>query len=1494
MTVIKRSSVALLAVLAATGGLAATLLRPASGVGSEAAAIGALPSLSVADQETVMIGAVTAGPEAGATWAYRSLPLDAQPAFGPYGQLAYGPIVGSTSDPQLAFLRHTDATGWQVAAVPSDQAGAPYRGPLPNPRGVRMSARGGGVVVGRDGNRSADDQLVVLSRQVGAGFTELPDPPADVLLPAGNPLAGDAAEALAGDRGSGRVNVAVADQDSRTVLFAVPVGRSNETAVVVNDGSGSASAWSRETLDVDPSTTSSFRVSGIAASAPDNAWIAATSSGHSLEIFGRNAASGASWDQLTLPDNPFTSAAAASAVGISEVAPLDGQAQTITVSSEAIWVDMRFRLDGEQLDGTLLIDPDAPLADRIQSWCDASFCDQRLGFAFSTTDGYRSFAWAGSAAGERIITNPLRPGAAGTSNLGTYLRLVGESFQRLPGGGGNFRPSGAFASAADGWLQGPVEVGVGIAKPLRLRNWPVAARAPLTSVVSAPGGERGSLESSALAVGVDGAVARYLTGAGWKREFLLSASGSVVSATLRGVAWPEADRAHAVGDLGAMWLWRADTGLWERDPAAPVGFEQNLLAVAFDPADPRRGYAVGKGGTILAYDKTWTAESLPDGFASANFTGISFAGSEAIAVSSAGVLVNSAGSWVADQQLNSLLATLPRTNIQLVAADGLADGGAVIAGKTVVVERDSADGSWRFARQPLPGSTVIAAAAFRAEGQVRAVVSVVPVISFPAPDPPIESDPNSPDPLLPPYMLPGDGYVLRQTADGWRDEQRTSFSGSSFDRPIKSDPVLSFALGTDGGGWAVGGWSGAGDSAGRGTSARGGTGSAIRRRVQTASVQRYSPDSAPAEPANETASPVPLAAGPVRLAIGGHPQCMSACADLANQSLQPDRMVEAALTSAAALAARENGPRAFISTGSRIRLGSGAEGSLSEEYRHAQLLTSQPQMSVYSAVAAGDIAAGSASAFRTAFAGAPAPMGSAPPSAGIATDGIPGLGASVGAKTHYAFDTAGAGGTVRVIVIDNGAGSLAASDPHQNPAEAQQPWLVEVLDDARARQIPAVVVGSRDLNSQAQPRLNVASDADQIAELLVEHGASAYFYDRPEENRLSTIPAGASVTVPQFGTGTLGYRSSIADAASVGQPDSLFGAGGYLLAEIDVARRDAATNRAPVGVRLIPVIESLSVLAVDGTLLRRSRPALFQGVGRRPIAGDRWGQSGGDGVPSPPGADPYTSLPNDPCTLSGCNTRINPEFTFSSKDRDILDFVTQDSASTNQRKPLLGADDKVITDVTSGLVCPFNSGATTVTVAAGGRGFTAPVEVLPGSVTRPCGTRPLDPAKIKQVVPTSPAAAAPPPASSPPPTVLPSLVPPPPPPPTPSVTPLVAALPLFGGILNGSAAPPNAPPTTAPPPPPTFFANPVPPGGSTVKVEKREEEAAPESSSASASAYHSDDQLPLAPIIGAMLLLAAVAGTTIRPGRRRDPSYAVSRVRFLDRNDPRSPRRRLR
>jgi hypothetical protein len=643
---------------------------------------------------------------------------------------------------------------------------------------------------------------------------------------------------------------------------------------------------------------------------------------------------------------------------------------------------------------------------------------------------------------------------------------------------------------------------------------------------------------------------------------------------------------------------------------------------------------------------------------------------------------------------------------------------------------------------------------------------------------------------------------------------------------------------------------------------------------------------------------VPLTPGVVRFAVGGHAQCEAACADLANQGIAPDRMLGSALDLAAGLAARQDGPAAFLFTGGRTRPGSGAEGDPAEQARYAALLGSRERLPVFAAPSAGDVTGAGAGGFTSAFARAPAPFGTTAAS-GITPVAI-GAAPGPGARTHYAFDAATGAGTVRVIVIDNGAGSLAASDPHQNPAEPQEPWLQAVLRDARARQVPAIVVGSRDLNTRAVPPLNVASDGDRIAALLVAEGASAYLFDRPEENRASRIPAGAQDTIPAFGTGSLGYRSSIADAASVGLPDALFGDGGILLLEVAASARDPQTNRAPVSVRLIPVLDDLALQPLDGTLLRRSRPSLFQGLGRRPVGGDRWGQVSGDGVPNPSGADPYTSFPSDPCRIAGCASKIQPEYTFASSAPDVLDFVRQDPASANLRKPLLGADDKVISDAASGLVCPFNAGSAEVTVAAGGRALTQTIQVLPGSVQRPCGTRPLDPSRIRRVAQAPPAAAAPPPPASAPPSVLPALVPPPPPPapaerperperPTPRPP---AELPFFAPFTDAPPGENASPPATPPPPPATFFANPIPPGGATVRVqeEEREEEAAPEQSAA-AVAYRAEEHLPLEPFLLGMALLAALAGVSIfRGGRRRDPHLALTRVTYDDHHRVRSTR----
>ncbi len=1043
--------------------------------------------------------------------------------------------------------------------------------------------------------------------------------------------------------------------------------------------------------------------------------------------------------------------------------------------------------------------------------------------------------------------------------------------------------------------------------PQRLASWPVSARAPFTAVGPAPGSTPGAPGAQALAVGADGVVARYTPGQGWQREFLLTDSGAVSSPTLRAVAWPEPNRAYAVGDLGAMWLWRAETGLWETDPAAPpAGFQGDLDGIAFDPDNPAIGYAVGQNGALLRYDKTWTQEELPEPFQKesqegtegkveegekADFSSIAFAGSEAMVVAEHDLLVNSGSGWQVQPEVQSLLASLPNTP-ELYTVSGLPNGGAVLAGRDVVLERDSAGAPWHFSEQPIVDETAVAASAYLEGGTVRAVLSVVPDFQYPPTLvlPPVQ--PDTPPPLIPPNPLPGDGYLLRETPGGWEDEERAAYAGDSEDKPVKTDPILALDLGPEGAGWAVGGWSGEADDAGRGTTANG-SGQTIRENVQTAGIYSYASAGNPPGPPDTATAPVPLSTGVATFAVAGHAECVEPCADLADEGIAPDRNLTAALSAIDGLASEPNGPRALLYTGGRETPGEGPE-SAAEANRFAELLAQGGGLGVFPAVSQGDSEGGEASAFTAAFAAFAAPFGEGAPPAGISTANIPAPSGPVrpGARTHYAFDSSGPAGTVRVIVIDNSRGSLAASDPYQNPAEPQAPWLAEMLADARARGIPAIVVGSRELNPNLPPALNVATDASEEAQIMVEGGASAYLYERPEESRASQIPSGAATTIPEYGTGALGYRSPIADSFTPGQPDALFGTSGYLLVSVNVAARNPATNVAPVSARLIPLVQSLSLDPVDGTLLRRSAPALFQGLGRRPIAGDRWGPiSAASGSPTPPGADPYSQFPPTQCLQSDCSSAIEPEYTFTSSEPEIANFVEQDPDSTNLRKPLQNAEGHVIPDPRSGILCAFNAGNTVVTISAGGLSYSVPVTVLGGSVEQPCGTVPLAAGRFAKVAKAAPGAAPapPPPAPAPAPAPIapppaPSVVPAPapkaahrPPPPRPALLPApLVRLPVQGVV------------PAIPPPPAAAFARPIPPGGATVRVfeEKREEEEATEQSQAFARYWPDGYGLPL----GALILLAT-AGASIGRDRRRPRRAALAQL-SLQSPDPR-PRRRI-
>ena len=154
---------------------------------------------------------------------------------------------------------------------------------------------------------------------------------------------------------------------------------------------------------------------------------------------------------------------------------------------------------------------------------------------------------------------------------------------------------------------------------------------------------------------------RYAPGAGWTREFLLSSTGAVSKPLLRGVAWPEPGRAHAVGDLGAMWMWRAETGLWERDPAAPVGFEGNLMGVAFAARRPAARLRGRQGGRAAALRQDVDAGAAARGLRRPRTSrSVAFAGSQAIVAAGADLLVNDGGGWRVDEDARALFARCRR------------------------------------------------------------------------------------------------------------------------------------------------------------------------------------------------------------------------------------------------------------------------------------------------------------------------------------------------------------------------------------------------------------------------------------------------------------------------------------------------------------------------------------------------------------------------------------------------------------------------------------------------------------------------------------------------------------------------------------------------------------------------------------------------------------------------------------------------------------------
>jgi hypothetical protein len=1406
----------------------------------------------------ILVG-VSPGQAPGEVWATATI-----------GSVPATAVDGRQVKDATVLLRHAQGTGWQVVPVLGEQGDELAFSGTP---GVTDD---GGVAM-----LSAEATTILTHDPTGA-FVQAP-------APAKAPESGAVLET--GESLSS--TLAALDEPAHTGALIVP-GELSAThpGVLHYDGT----QWTREPIctqyttgEPEPCTyASKLSVQAIAASSPQNAWLLASGAGGSPLLFKRTAVAGSS-TPVWVQSQPASWAPSGDLVTVRT------GGQMLTVTSQGVWVDATLHTPTvSSADLSLLLDASSP-STVLGTWCYPQAACGQGSLGERLPEEYASFAWPsqGGGPGTRII--------AGLEG-GALLRIQnGGNFEYLPGGGGPASSDVAFASPEEGWIVSGGYLGAEIERvtaspePPALgaeQAWPLPFRRPLLAIASQPGTTPGEPNAQALAVGEQGQIARYIPGQGWIPEFLYNAGGVVQTPRLRGVAWPEPDRAYAVGDEGAMWLWRSETDLWEPDPAEPLGFHANLTAIAFSPLDPAIGYAVGKQGALLAYDKTWTQQALPPGLEQADFTSVAFAGGEALATyrvvepnakgeerEVGGLVVNreEPGShWEVEsgpgsaQALLGELANPSETVLSKVA--GLPDGGAVAAGPGVVIERDGAPGSpWRFSRQPLPEAKNIAAlAAVRAGPEVRALVSI---------DISGLSNPNNPEPgslleldqipppvlgqppgLIPPDPLPVTGYVLRETAEGWQDLEQQAYPGvppspTDTDLPNWPDAVLALDVGPGGDeGWVVGG-----QTAGLIEKSKR-TGALLA--TQTAAALRLGPG--PAAP-QRTGAAISTPVGQATFAVGGNAQCAGPCADLANEGPGPDAWLSGAVSSAA----RIPGLRAFLYTGARVAEGAGQSLSAAEFTRELQAyagdLSGAGSLPVRVAASPSDLdSTGGLSTFESALgAAAPArsvPAGTPSPPAGTAA---------------YAFDSEGGGGTVRVIVLDYSASALA-------PGELS--WLAEQLDSATAAGVPAIVMGNADIVKSNAP--NHAADAAAVARVLLEHGASAYLFDSPGENLSARIGSGANA-IPAFGTGTLGYVPPPV------RPEEFLGASGFLLVSMNVAKRDPVTNRAPVSATLTPDISQLALDPTDGTLLRRSQVALFQGLARRPSGGLEL--AGGTGNAAELAPNPYVPIP-ETCIGADCAQFVAPEYTFSSSRPDVGNFVEPEPNSLNPRAVLQGPNGLPVADPHSGLFCAFNAGTTTVSIATGGLTYSLPVTVQAGSVEQPCGTVPLINPPVREVSASAPIAALPPstpPASSP----TPLAVTPPPPP-----------APL---LPNPPVLPPA--PRVVPPPPPPFFARPLPtvalvavplipppvlarpiPPSGTAPVtvfspavapeEKREEEEAVESARNSMAAYYPEEPtLPPTALI-ALIVLAAGAGVGIRgvgrgARRRRVPAFARARTR---------------
>ena len=431
---------------------------------------------------------------------------------------------------------------------------------IPNRQSARVTAAGGALLVGRDRFRPADNQVDGAQPRSRRAVPRAARTAAPTCVEAGEALA-----AGRGHRAGSRWRPSTAG--TRPRAFFAATGPAVERAVAFWDGE----AWHREPIEVPLDARGGTR--GRSASPrrqrTTHGWSARkdASAGRGVSLFERSPTAGRTGASAASADSPFAKRVD-SDLGVEEVrgarrrgAADDGHRRRACGSTAASARPPRAatctRSRSTSTRGAARV---------TGTWCDAIDTSGRARLrpaarraALDAERDRLPQLRLGRATGSVRASSRTRSSRAATARR-TGARTCGSRARRSSGcraGAATSTRAARSARVDEGWLEGPFHV-TRNPEPARMRDsWPVSARGPLTSVAPAPGEHAGRRRRA----GAGGRARRHAScatspGEGWVREFLLSSTGAVVRSNLRGVAWPEAARAHAVGDLGAMWLWR--------------------------------------------------------------------------------------------------------------------------------------------------------------------------------------------------------------------------------------------------------------------------------------------------------------------------------------------------------------------------------------------------------------------------------------------------------------------------------------------------------------------------------------------------------------------------------------------------------------------------------------------------------------------------------------------------------------------------------------------------------------------------------------------------------------------------------------------------------------------------------------------------------------------------------------------------------------------------